>query len=149
MNTGIKIDYRNPEDDTQLIHAQFATSRANPELNDLMLECARKDVAENAALKRLELALRQMEAATDEATLQAAEAAVQEASEKRHNASVALVEAVRRFIVRGFELGGSSPETAELLATLTPPERLPELKSACLFGAGCLDFTQRREDARS
>lgn len=149
MKTGIKIDYRDPEDDTQLLHAQFATARTNPELNALMLECARKDVSENAALKRLELALRKMEAATDEASLAEAEAAVQAASDRRHEASAALVDAVHAFIVRGFELGGSSTETAELLASLTPPERLPELKSACLFGAGCLDFTQRQAGDRS
>ncbi len=148
MHTGIKIDYRNPEDETQLIHAQFATIRSNPEMDALMRACARADVAENAALKRLELALRKMEAATDEESLAAAEAAIQEASEKRQDASLALVAAVHTFIARGFELGGSSAETAELLASITPPERLPELKAACLFGAGALDFTRKPEAAQ-
>lgn len=149
MKTGIKIDYKNPDDETQLLHAQFATARTNPEMNDLMLECARKDVSENAALKRLELALEKLQAATDEETLLAAEKLVQDASDKRHAASAALVDAIHAFVVRGFELGGSSPETAELLASITPPERLQELKAACLFGSGSLDFTRKPGDARS
>ncbi len=149
MKTGTRRDFKDPNDETQLLHAQFATIRTNPEMDALMRACARADVAENAALKRMELALRKMEEAKDEEALAAAEAAIQEASDKRQDASLALVAAVREFVVRGFILGGSSEESAELFADIVPPERLPELKAACLFGAGALDFTKGREAAQA
>ena len=149
MNTGIKIDYTNPEDPTQLIHAQFATIRTCPELNGLLLECARLDVAENRALKLMAIAYGKVDKAETPEEVDAATDELQKAAAERHNASIALAEAVRAFVKRGFELGGSSPETAEMLAAITPPERLAELKSACMFGAGTLDFTAKRAEDRT
>lgn len=149
MHTGIKIDYRDPEDETQVIHAQFATIRSNPELDALLRDCARLDVEENRALKLMAIAYGKVDRAVTAAEVDAATEELKKAADERHTASVRLAEAVRAFVKRGFELGGSSPETAETLADLTPPERLAELKSACMFGAGALDFTTRQAADRT
>ncbi len=144
MATGIKIDFKDPNDDTQLIHAQFATIRACPELDGLLRECARLDVAENRALKLMAIAYGKVDKAETAEAVDAATEELQKASEDRHAVAVKLADAVHAFVKRGFELGGSTPETAEMLADITPPERLAELKSACMFGAGALDFTRRQ-----
>jgi len=146
MATGIKIDFKDPNDETQLIHAQFATIRANPELDTLLRECARLDVAENRALKLMAIAYGKVDRAGTPEEVDAATEELQKAADERHTASVRLAEAVRAFVTRGFELGGSTPEAASALADITPPERLAELKSACMFGAGALDFTKRPAD---
>jgi hypothetical protein len=144
MTTGIKIDFKNPNDNTQLIHAQFATIRSAPELDGLLRECARLDVAENRALKLMAIAYGKVDKAETAEEVDAATAELQKASEDRHAVAIKLADAVHAFVKRGFELGGSTPETAEMLADITPPERLAELKSACMFGAGALDFTKRQ-----
>lgn len=146
--TGIKVTLRDPSDAAQLLHAQFATARAHPEMDALLLECARADVAEGSAVRLTALRLEALEKAATPDDISTATAALEEAVTARHQATTRLMTAIHEFLAKGFLLAGASPENADLYASLVPPERLAELKAIALFGAGSLDFTKGPEDAQ-
>jgi len=143
---GIKVTLRDPDDSTNVIRAEFATARTHPELKDKLKTIASCDTKESLLGRRRELAMGELATATTETELNEAAEALQKATDAVNDASMALFEAIRDFIVAGFQLAGATQELAEKLAGLVDVERLPELKAKCLFGAGVVDFT--RGDAR-
>ena len=139
---GLKVKFKDPENPANIISAQFATVRGHGEMKGLMEACARADVAESVELRRYSIAADRLAAAeTDEELLKAADA-LNAANEARLKAGDAVLEAVHRFVARGFELAGATPDLAEQLSMLVGPEQLAELRVKCAFGAGVVDFTQ-------
>ena len=142
MKIGLKITLKDPANPANIINAQFATVRGNPQLKDLLQKIADLDVAENIALKKLSLAAAELDAAEDAAAVDALSEKLKSLRHAADNATCALLEATRAFIVAGFALAGASDERAEDLTDAVGIENIQELKAKCLFGAGCLDFTQ-------
>lgn len=143
---GIKVTLRDPDDSTNVIRAEFATARSHPELTEKLKTIASCDTSESLLGRRRELAMGELATATTEAELNEAAETLQKATDAVNDASMVLFEAIRDFIVTGFQMAGATQELAEKLAGLVDIERLPELKAKCLFGSGAVDFT--RGDAR-
>ncbi len=142
---GIKVTFRDPEDSTKLIHAQFATVRSHPELRDHLTLCARLDVKESAAVRRMQLADQALWSA-EAAEVDAAEKALQIAADARNAVLGEMMQAAREFIEAGFVAAGATAEHASWLADRVAMEDLPELKAKCLYGAGAVDFTRASSD---
>ncbi len=143
---GLKVRFPDPENPAGVIVSQFATIRGHGEMKRLMEECARAEVKETVELRKYAMAAQRLSDAETMEEVDAASNAMEEANESRLKAADALVEAIHQFVVRGFELAGSTPENAEALSCLVGPEQLAELRVKCSFGAGVLDFT--KADAR-
>jgi hypothetical protein len=139
---GIKVTLRDPDDNTKLIHAEFATARSFPVLRELLQKVARTDTAESISGRKRELAEAKLLAANTSEEAEAAGVALQAATEEVTSASMTLFDAIREFVFKGYQLAGAPAEMAEKLADITDVENLPILKAKCLFGAGCLDFTK-------
>ena len=139
---GIKVTLRDPDDNTKLIHAEFATARSFPVLKELLQKVARTDTAESISGRKRELAEAKLLAANTSEEAEAAGVALHAATEEVTSASMALFDAIREFVFKGYQLAGAPAEMAEKLADITDVENLPILKAKCLFGAGCLDFTK-------
>ena len=142
LGIGLKITLRDPDDPAGVIHAQFASARACPDLIRRLQDIADRDVAENVALRRLALASDRLADAADEEAVAAACEALAQARRQADAACVALVAAVGDFLVAGFMAAGSDRDHAEELAAIVPVARVAELRGMCLFGSGCLDFTE-------
>lgn len=139
---GIKVTLRDPDNSTQLIHAEFATARSFPVMKELLQKIAKADNLESVAGRKRELAeAKLMDASTSEEA-EAAGVALQTATEEVTSASMALFDAIREFVFKGYQLAGAPDDLAEKLADITDVENLPVLKAKCLYGAGCLDFTK-------
>ena len=136
MKIGLRIKIQDPEDPTQIVNAQFATLRSNPQLGDILKAIARMDVAESVALKELQAVAKRFD--EDDATQEELEAARLKADE----ATEQTLRQTHAFVVAGFKLAGASDERAEELASLIDIEKVAELKARCVYGAGCLDFTK-------
>jgi hypothetical protein len=143
MKIGLRVKLQDPDDPTQIINAQFATVRSNPQLKDMLTNIARLDVAESVALKKLQQEAKDFDETEDNYWLK------QEAVEKLEKArldadaaTAATLEAVHAFVVAGFKLAGATDERAEELASIVDIEKVDELKARCVYGAGCLDFTK-------
>ena len=139
MKLGIKVTFKDPDNPAGIINAQFATARSNPEMLKLLRDIAEKDVAESVAMQKLENAAERLKSSTDPEAMQAELLALRNASD---DATLAVVEASRLFVVTGFRLAGSSDEQAEQLADIVDMADLAVLKAKCLYGAGSLDFTK-------
>ena len=124
MKIGIKVTFKDPDNPAGIINAQFATARSNPE---------------SVAMQKLENAAERLKSSTDPEAMQAELLALRNASD---DATLAVVEASRLFVVTGFKLAGSSDEQAEKLADIVDMADLAVLKAKCLYGAGSLDFTK-------
>ena len=136
MKIGLRIKIQDPEDPTQIVNAQFATLRSNPQLGDILKAIARMDVAESVALKELQAVAKRFD--EEDATQEELEAARLKADE----ATEQTLRQTHAFVVAGFKLAGASDERAEELASLIDIEKVDELKARCVYGAGCLDFTK-------
>jgi len=136
MKIGLRVKLQDPDDSTQIINAQFATVRSNPQLGDILKAIARMDVAESVALRDLQKVAKAFD--EDNATQEDLEAARLKADE----ATETTLRQVHAFVVAGFKLAGASDERAEELASIVDIERVDELKARCVYGAGCLDFTK-------
>ena len=136
MKIGLRIRLQDPDDPTQVINAQFATLRSNPQLGDILKAIARMDVAESVALKELQAVAKRFD--EDGATPEELEAA----RLKADDATATTLENVHAFVVAGFMYAGATAERAEELASIVDIERVDELKARCVYGAGCLDFTK-------
>ena len=136
MKIGLRIKLQDPDDPTQVINAQFATLRSNPQLGDMLKAIARMDVAESVALKELQAVAKRFD--EDNATPEELEAA----RLKVDDATATTLEAVHAFVVAGFMFADATAERAEELASIVDIERVDELKARCVYGAGCLDFTK-------
>ena len=136
MKIGLRVRLQDPDDPTQVINAQFATLRSNPQLKDMLTNIARLDVAESVALRDLQNVAKAFD--EDNATQEDLEAARLKADEATENV---LLE-VHAFVVAGFVFAGATTERAEELASIVDIERVDELKARCVYGAGCLDFTK-------
>ena len=139
MKLGIKVTFKDPDNPAGIINAQFATARSNPEMLKLLRDIASKDVAESVAMQKLENAAERLKNSADPEAMQAELLALRNASD---DATLAVVEASRLFVVTGFRLAGSSDEQAEQLADIVDMADLAVLKAKCLYGAGSLDFTK-------
>lgn len=139
---GLKVKLIDPENPANVITSQFATIRGQGAMRGYLAACSKAEVAEACALRRYAVAQEALEHADTPEALEQAEEALNAANEKRLNASDALLDAVHTFVVKGFELAGAPPDTAEQLATYIDMERLTELRVKCQFGAGVLDFTK-------
>lgn len=148
LKLGLIVKLTDPADPAKLIKAQFATIRSNPKMDALLRDCARADVAEAAAIRKYQLALDELDKAATPEDVDAAQERVDKANEARFDASNAVLAAIHAFVVQGFALAGATPELAEELSAHVSPERLPELKMKCQFGAGVLDFTQTGAQSR-
>jgi hypothetical protein len=136
MKIGLRVKLQDPDDPTQIINAQFATVRSNPQLKDMLTNIARLDVAESVALRDLQNVAKKFdEGISTEKELEAARLKADEATEN------VLLE-VHAFVVAGFKLAGATDERAEELASIVDIEKVDELKARCVYGAGCLDFTK-------
>lgn len=145
LKLGLIVKLPDPASPANLVTSQFATIRGHREMEQLLRDCAKADVAEWKAARAFQLAVERLQdAKADE--LDAAAEAAGKANEERIAAHQAVCDAVRAFVEGGFRLAGSSPEKAAELAALVGPEQLDDLKAKCQFGAGVLDFT--REAAR-
>lgn len=142
MKIGLRVRLQDPDDPTQVINAQFATLRSNPQLKDMLTNIARLDVAESVALKKLQETARQFD--DGEADAAALEAARLEAD----NATTATLEAAHNFIFMGFKLAGASDERAEELAAIIDIEDVDKLRARCVYGAGCMDFTKAADQKK-
>lgn len=136
MKIGLRVKLQDPDDPTQIINAQFATVRSNPQLGDILKAIARMDVAESVALRDLQKVAKAFD--EDNATQEDLEAARLKADE----ATETTLRQVHAFVVAGFKLAGATDERAEELASIVDIERVDELKARCVYGAGCLDFTK-------
>ena len=136
MKIGLRVRLQDPDDPTQVINAQFATLRSNPQLGDILKAIARMDVAESVALRDLQKVAKSFD--EDNATQEDLEAARLKADE----ATETTLRQVHAFVVAGFKLAGATDERAEELASIVDIERVDELKARCVYGAGCLDFTK-------
>jgi hypothetical protein len=136
MKIGLRVKLQDPDDPTQIINAQFATVRSNPQLGDILKAIARMDVAESVALRDLQKVAKAFD--EDNATQEDLEAARLKADE----ATETTLRQVHAFVVAGFKLAGASDERAEELASIVDIEKVDELKARCVYGAGCLDFTK-------
>jgi len=139
---GIKITLRDPDDKTKLIYAEFATARSFPVLKEILGDIARADTAETVNARRMEIAELKLLEATSEEELDQAEEAMTAAKDRLRASGMALFELARKFVFMGYRLAGASEELADKLADLTSIDKLEELKIACLFGAGAVDFTK-------
>ena len=136
MKIGLRVKLQDPDDPTQIINAQFATVRSNPQLKDMLTNIARLDVAESVELRLLQKVAKAFdEGEVDGKALELARLDADEATAKT-------LEAVHAFVVAGFKLAGASDERAEELASIVDIEKVDELKARCVYGAGCLDFTK-------
>ncbi len=64
---GIKVTLRDPDDNTKLIHAEFATARSFPVMKELLQKIAKTDNLESVAGRKRELAeAKLMDASTSE-----------------------------------------------------------------------------------
>ena len=137
MKIGLRVKLQDPDDPTQIINAQFATVRSNPQLKDMLTNIARLDVAESVALKCLQKVAESFDknGFDNGEVLEKARLAADEATAKT-------LEAVHAFVVEGFKLAGAPDERAEELASIVDIEKVDELKARCVYGAGCLDFTK-------
>ena len=136
MKIGLRIKIQDPEDQTQIINAQFATVRSNPQLGEMLKKIAVLDVAESVALKELQKTAEAFDnGEADSEKLVDARLAADEATGKT-------LDAVHVFVVEGFKLAGATDDRAEELASLIDIEKVDELKARCVYGAGCLDFTK-------
>lgn len=140
--SGIKVTLRDPDDSTNLIHAEFATARSFPAMKELLQKIAKADNLESIAGRKRELAEAKLFAASSTEEADAAGVALQETTEEVTSASMALFDAIREFVVMGYQLAGAPEEMAVKLASITDVENLPILKAKCLYGAGCVDFTK-------
>lgn len=122
--------------------AVFATLRRCPELGALLKAVVRAGIAEDASSRLAVLAQRALLTAETVDAVREAQAQAETAAEASEAATQALGEAVYAFVVAGFVGAGYGREAAERYAAMIGPERLPELKGACLVGAGRLDFTK-------
>ena len=138
MKIGLRVKIQDPEDPTQIVNAQFATVRSNPQLGEMLRGIAKLDVAQSVAVHRLEKVARNLDDPEKEVDAEAIEKARLEADEATNRT----LEATHAFIVEGFKLAGASAERAEELASLIDIERAVELKARCVYGAGCMDFTK-------
>jgi hypothetical protein len=136
MKIGLRVKLQDPDDPTQIINAQFATVRSNPQLGDILKAIARMDVAESVALRDLQKVAKAFD--EDNATQEDLEAARLKADE----ATETTLRQVHAFVVAGFKLAGATDERAEELASIVDIEKVDELKARCVYGAGCLDFTK-------
>ena len=136
MKIGLRVKLQDPDDPTQVINAQFATLRSNPQLGDIPKAIARMDVAESVALKELQAVAKRFD--EDTATPEELEAA----RLKADDATEQTLRQTHAFVVAGFKLAGATDERAEELASVVDIERVDELKARCVYGAGCLDFTK-------
>ena len=136
MKIGLRVRLQDPDDPTQVINAQFATLRSNPQLGDILKAIARMDVAESVALRDLQKVAKSFD--EDNATQEDLEAARLKADE----ATETTLRQVHAFVVAGFKLAGATDERAEELASIVDIERVDELEARCVYGAGCLDFTK-------
>lgn len=139
---GIKVTLRDPDNSTQLIHAEFATARSFPVMKELLQKIAKTDNLESVAGRKRELAEAKLMDASNSEEAEAAGVALQAATEEVTSASMALFDAIREFVFKGYQLAGAPDDLAEKLADITDVENLPILKAKCLYGAGCLDFTK-------
>jgi hypothetical protein len=119
--------------------AVFATARKCPELSGLIKAIARADVAETAAARRADAANSRLRDCTPD-EIDQAEAEAAAAFDRLQDASQAVFDAIRAFVVRGFTAAGYDQANAERYADLVEPGRLGELKAKCLMGAGMVDF---------
>lgn len=136
MKIGLRVRLQDPDDPTQVINAQFATLRSNPQLGDMLKAIARMDVAESVALKELQKVAKRFD--EDDATQEELEAA----RLKADDATEQTLRQTNAFVVAGFKLAGATDERAEELASIVDIEKVDELKARCVYGAGCLDFTK-------
>lgn len=143
MKIGLKVTFKDPENPAGVINAQFATARSHPEMLELLRDIAKKDVAESVAMQKLDNATERLKRSDDPEAMQEELLALRNASD---DATLAVVEASRLFVVTGFKLAGASDEQAEKLAGIVDMADLALLKAKCLYGAGSLDFT--KEDGR-
>jgi hypothetical protein len=142
IKLGLVIKLRDPDNPANVVKAQFATIRSCPEMEVLLRECARTQVAETAAIRKYQLALDEIDAAETPQAVDDALAKANSANEARLDAGNALLAAIHAFVVRGFVNGGADQENAERLASIVGPEDLAELKMKCQFGSGVVDFTR-------
>lgn len=141
MKIGLRIRIQDPEDPTQIVNAQFATVRSNPQLGEMLRNIAKLDVAESVALKKLQTAAKSLD---DEegGNMRGIQKELELARLEADDATYKTLEAVHAFVVEGFKLAGANDERAEELASLIDIEKVDELKARCVYGAGCLDFTK-------
>ena len=86
MKIGLRVRLQDPDDPTQVINAQFATLRSNPQLKDMLTNIARLDVAESVALRDLQNVAKAFD--EDNATQEDLEAARLKADEATDRKSV-------------------------------------------------------------
>jgi hypothetical protein len=60
--------------------------------------------------------------------------------EAANDATQAVMDSIRAFVVTGLTGAGYAPDAVERHADLTPMDRLAELKQAAMLGSGRLDF---------
>lgn len=142
MKIGLRVRLQDPDDPTQVINAQFATLRSNPQLKDMLTNIARLDVAESGALKKLQHAAKKFDEEEGEGDIRGAVKELERARLEADNATAQTLEAVHAFVVAGFKLAGATDERAEELASIVDIEHVDGLKARCVYGAGCLDFTK-------
>ena len=116
MKIGLRVRLQDPDDPTQVINAQFAALRSNPQLGDIVKAIARMDVAESVALRDLQKVAKSFD--EDNATQEDLEAARLKADE----ATETTLRQVHAFVVAGFKLAGASDERAEELASILRKE---------------------------
>lgn len=141
---GIPVKLTTPDKDgnlTQIETVCFATVRKCPALAGALKDVIRADKAETAAVRRAQLAERAIMLCEDAAQIASLETDAIKAAEAAEDASQALFDAIRAFVVQGLAGAGYTTEQADRYADLIPRERLPELKAAAMIGAGRLDFT--------
>lgn len=122
--------------------AVFATLRRIPALGALLKAVVRAGSAETRAGQLALVAQRKLLAAETAEAVEAAAAPAAQAAEDAESATQELGAAIHEFIVAGFVGAGYTADEAERYAAMIGTERLPELKNACLVGAGRLDFSK-------
>jgi hypothetical protein len=122
--------------------AVFATVIRNPSLSEYLKQISKKDAEEDAAIVKASISRRKLMSAETEAEVDSCTEAVISALDKATSATMALNEAIRAFVVKGFTLAGYTEEQAQRYTDMIGYDRIRELKSASMVGSGRLDFTK-------
>jgi hypothetical protein len=144
MVNGIPVKLTTPDKDgnlTQIETVCFATVRKCPKLSGAVKDIIRADKAETGAVRRAQLAEQALSTCEDADALDELQKKSTDTAEAANDATQAVMDSIRAFVLTSLIGAGYKAEQAERYADLIPMERLPELKAAAMIGSGRLDFT--------
>lgn len=149
MKFGLKVKFKDPEDETKLITADFATIRGHQEMDKYLRNIAKLNVEDSVVGKKFNILYNQLEKCEDISEIDKLKKSLVACQEAKTNAELAIIDAIHKFVEEGFKLAGANENQITKLANCVGLEQLDELKTKCMYGAGVVDFTKTDDQTKA